>query len=654
MRIIPGGSPPFGVLFLTAFVLGIFLVNTASAQDWPHYGATKGGIKYSTAAEINRSNVDGLEQAWVYRTGEAERMGERFSRTAFQATPILAGGSLIFCTPSQRIIALDPTSGKQRWIFDPGIDLNLNVLDFKCRGVAAWTDETLAQEDGCSTRILISTLDFRVIAIDARDGKPCPGFGEQGVVTVPYDKALAFTGEVVLNTPPAVVNGVVVVGSMVYDGVRADGPSGMVRAFDAGTGAPLWTFDPVPRDKKDPRYATWGAAADSIGATNVWTIMSVDEERDLVFLPTSTPSSDYYGGHRPGENRYSNSVVALRGATGEIVWHFQTSHHDVWDFDLPAQPILIDLERDGETVPALVQITKQAFVFVFNRETGEPLFPVEERPVPQDGVAGEQLSSTQPYPLAPPPFMKQGISAEDAWGFTFVDRLICKRKLAARRLGGLYTPPSLEGTVMVPGVTGGGNWGGGAYDPGSGLLVINSTRIPAMIRLIPASATENRAASAIPALSSIVFPQSGTRYQAETGFIFSPLGAPCTKPPWGGLTAVDLVTGTIKWDVALGSIHRMTPLPLPFTWNLGTPVAGGPVVTAGGLVFVASTMDRMFRAFDIETGAELWQVDLPANGNATPMTYVAGGRQFVVLAAGGHFLYGPEMGDYLIAYALPR
>ena len=598
--------------------------------------------------------MDRLEQAWVYRTGEAERLGKRFSKTAFQVTPILVEGSLVFCTPSQRIVALDPANGQERWMFDAEIDPTLDVLDIKCRGVEVWTDESVAPGEVCHTRILFSTIDFRLIAIDASNGKLCPGFGDKGMVTIPYDKKLAFSGEVTLNNPPVVVNGVVVVGSAVYDGVRVDGPSGMVRAFDARTGTALWTFDPVPRDPDDPMYATWGAAAATIGATNVWSIMSVDEERDLVFLPTSSPSSDYYGGHRPGENRYANSVVALRGATGEIVWHFQTSHHDVWDFDLPSQPILMDLDRDGKKIPALLQITKQAFVFVLNRETGEPLFPVEERPVPQDGVAGEHLSPTQPYPLSPPPFMQQGIWAEDAWGFTFIDRMMCKNKLAAYRQGGLYTPPSLEGTAMIPGLTGGGNWGGGAYDPGSGLLIINSTRIPAMIRLIPASAAENRATPATPALSSIVFPQSGTFYKAETGFIFSPLGAPCTKPPWGGLTAIDLASGTIKWDVALGSMHRMTPIRLPFTWNLGTPVAGGPIVTAGGLVFVASTMDRMFRAFDIETGAELWHVDLPANGNATPMTFVSGGRQFVVLAAGGHFLYGPELGDYLIAYALPR
>ncbi len=633
----------------------IILDSTSIAQDWPEYGATKGGIKYSAAAQIDRANVDELEVAWTYRTGEAERRGERFSLGTFQNTPTLVDGLLIVCTPFERIIALDPVTGEERWVFETGTDVEgMQTPRYKCRGVATWTDTTTSPQAICRTRILLATTSFRLIAIDAQTGKRCPGFGIDGEVTVAYDKAQRFPGEVGFNAPPAVINGIVVIGSYVFDGVRADGPSGMVRAFDARTGESVWNFDPVPRDPEDPMHATWGGAAETIGAANVWTAMAADEERDLVFLPTSSPSIDYYGGGRPGDNQFANSVVALRGATGEVVWHFQLSHHDVWDYDIPAQPILIDLERNGQTVPALLQITKQSFVFVFNRETGEPLFPIEERPVPQEGVDGEWLSPTQPFPLSPPPFMKQGITAEDAWGFTFLDRRACRKKIAAYRQGPIYTPPSLKGTVMKPGFTGGGNWGGGAYDPVSGILVVNSTRVPGAIRLIPASETEDRAGGPALAEGGFVFPQSGARYQAETVFIRSPLGAPCTAPPWGGLTAIDMHSGTIKWDVALGSIHRMLPVPLPFKWNLGTPVAGGPIITAGGLVFVASTLDRLFRAFDLETGAELWQAELPANGNATPMTYKADGRQFVVLAAGGHTLYGPELSDHLIAYALPK
>jgi len=603
--------PPLVTVFSVVLLMTAIPANLALAQDWPHYAANKGGSKFSTATQINRSSVDKLEKAWIYQTGEAVHLGEQFAKTAFQVTPVLIEESLVFCTPSQRVIALNPVTGLERWIFDPKIDLHTKALDIKCRGVETWIDESAAPGAPCKTRILFTTMDFRLIAIDARDGKLCSGFGKDGVVTISYDKPLAFSSEVVLQNPPIAVNGVIVLGSAVYDGIRADGPSGMVRAYDARTGAYRWTFDPVPRDAKDPMHATWCASVSSIGAANVWTIMSADEERDLVFLPTSSPSNDYYGGQRPGQNRYADSVVALRGTTGKIVWHFQTTHHDLWDLDLPSQPILFELNRDGVKIPALAQITKQGFVFVLNRETGEPLFPVEERPVPQDGVPGEQPSPTQPFPLAPPPFTRQGISVDDAWGFTPIDRADCKKKLEAHRLGGLYTPPSIEGTIMFPGLTGGGNWGGGAYDTSSGLMVINSTRIPAMIRLVPADEAENRAKPVSPSLSGFVFPQSGAAYKAETTFIFSSLGAPCTKPPWGGLTAIDITSGTIKWDVALGSMHQLSPVPLPFTVNTGTPVAGGPIVTAGGLVLVASTMDKMFRAFDLNTGEELWHTDLP-------------------------------------------
>jgi len=628
----------------------------SAAQDWTAYGATRGGIKYSVASQINRSNVEDLEVSWVYRTGEAERRGEKpFAGSSFQNTPIMVAGSLIVCTPFERIIALNPETGEERWVFEPKVDLSFTgALPYKCRGVASWTDKKAPLDKVCRTRILISTVDFRLIAIDGKTGRPCKEFGVNGTVKIAYDKEPIFPGETMLGDPPAIVNDVVVVGSAIMDGVRADGPSGMVRAFDVRTGAARWTFDPVPRDPGNPLYDSWGGSAATIGAANVWSIMSVDEKRDLLFLPTSSPSNDYYGGDRPGDNRYANSIVALRGTTGEVVWYFQISHHDVWDFDIPAQPILIDLQRDGKTIPALVQITKQSFVFVFNRETGEPLFPIEERPVPQDGVAGERLSPTQPFPVAPPPFVKQGISTDDAWGFTFFDRKGCREQFAALKGGGIYTPPSLQGTLLKPGLTGGGNWGGGAFDPGSGVLIVNSTRVPMMVKLIPASETENRAGVAMPSKGGYLFPQSGAPYKADTSFPVSSWGAPCTKPPWGGLTAIDLRAGTIKWDVPLGSVHLLLPVRLPFTWNLGTPVAGGPIITAGGLIFVASTMDNMFRAFDLETGKELWNVDLPAGGQSTPMTYVAGGRQYVVLAAGGHPLYRTKAGDYVIAYALPQ
>ncbi len=636
-------------------LLCLLWVTGSVAQDWADYGATKGGIKYSMANEINRSNVEDLELAWVYRTGEAERRGKSFPGSSFQNTPITVAGSLIVCSPFERIIALDPETGAERWVFEPEVDLSYTgALPYKCRGVASWTDEKAPLDKACRTRILVSTADFRLIAIDGKTGRPCKEFGLNGTVKIALDKQPVFPGEITLADPPAIVNDVVVVGSAIVDGVRADGPSGMVRAFDVRTGATRWTFDPVPRDPENPLHDSWGGAAKTIGAANVWSIMSVDEARDLVFLPTTSPSNDYYGASRPGDNRYANSIVALRGASGEVAWYFQISHHDVWDYDIPSQPILFEMHRDGKTIPAVAQITKQSFVFIFNRETGEPLFPIEERPVPHDGVAGEWLSPTQPFPVAPPPFVKQGVSPDDAWGFTFIDKKSCREQFEGLKGGGIYTPPSLRGTIIKPGLTGGGNWGGGAFDPGSGMLIVNSTRVPTMIKLIPASETEDRAGNAESSRGGYLFPQSGSRYKVDTSFPVSSWGTPCTKPPWGGLSAIDLNAGTIKWDVPLGSIHLMTPLKLRFKWNLGTPVAGGPIITASGLIFVASTMDNMFRAFDLDTGEELWGIDLPAGGQSTPMTYVANGRQYVVLTAGGHPLYHTQTGDYVLAYALPQ
>ncbi len=648
----------YGLTLLLTLVVCLLVALPVLAEGWSHYGATKGGTKYSALAEITPANVADLEVAWVYRTGEAQRHADQMPKSAFQNTPILLDGSLIVCTQFYRVVALDPATGDERWVFEPNVTLDYEIpLSFKCRGVSWWLDEAAEEGEVCRRRILLTTPDLRLIAIDARNGEPCPGFGNKGEVTVRPESELLFPGEMQLSSPPSVVGGVVVVGSFIADNVRADAPSGVVRAFDVRTGAHRWTFDPVPRDPDDPMQGTWGRVAEATGAANVWTMMSVDEERGLVFLPTSSPSNDFYGGQRPGENRYANSVVALRGATGEIVWHYQLVHHDLWDFDLPAQPILVDLERDGETVPALLQTTKQGFVFAFNRETGEPLTPIEERPVPQDGVEGEWLSPTQPFPVAPPPFVKQGISLEDAWGFTFVDRNICRDKIAALRQGGLYTPPSLEGTAMLPGFPGGGNWGGGAYDPDSGFLVVNSTRVPAFVQLLPKvkpDRLEDSTAKAAAGDEEQVASLAGSPYLLTAGFLLSPLGAPCTAPPWGGLTAIDINDGTIKWDVPLGSIHRMFPQPLPFNWNLGTPVAGGPIITGGGLVFVASAMDNMFRGMDLRTGEVLWRDDLPAGGQATPMTYEAGGRQFVVIAAGGHALFGTKLGDYVVAYALPE
>ncbi|MCC7414396.1 MAG: pyrroloquinoline quinone-dependent dehydrogenase [Gammaproteobacteria bacterium] len=628
---------------------------TVTAQEWGYYGATQEGLRYSPLTEINRNTVGDLDVAWVYRTGELERLGaQRAGEQSFENTPVLVDGALIVCTPVGRIVALEPASGRERWVFDPNTyPLPADLRFPNCRGVSPWLDPDVAEDAPCRRRLLYGTWAFRVYAIDARTGRRCAGFGRNGEVVLDPGKTL-LPGEFMhVTSPPAVIDGVAVFGSMILDNQRTDAPSGKVRGLDARTGALRWEFDPVPREATDPAAASWlqGSAAVT-GHANVWAPMSVDAARGLLFLPTTSPSPDFYGGRRPGENRYANSVVALRGATGEVVWHYQITHHDVWDYDLPAQPILVDLTHGGARVPALVQLTKQGLVFVLNRETGEPLFPVEERPVPQAGADGEWLSPTQPFPTAPPPLVDPRLGPEDAWGFTFIDRWFCRKRIEALRYEGMYTPPGTRGTILMPPFAGGANWGGGAVDPQRKLLLVSTMHVAGVVRLVPRAQESTGAPkyTDVNAGGIIRWPQLGTPYEAENWLVMSPLGAPCTPPPWGRLSAVDLERGTIAWQVPLGTLEKLLPLPLPL--ELGTPNSGGAIVTAGGLVFIAATMDDKFRAFDIDSGAVLWQRELPAGGQATPMTYAAAGRQYVVIAAGGHSIYQTTPGDYVVAFAL--
>lgn len=649
---------------LGVVLLGLLAATLAGAGgaggDWEYYGATQGGVRYSALWQINRQTVDRLQVAWTYRTGELARYGTAFAQAqAFQDTPTLVAGSLIVCTPAGRLIALDPASGRERWVFDPQLSLQSMGAGFmpRCRGVTPWVDSRLPRDAPCAQRLFYGTWAFRVYAVDARTGKRCSGFGQQGEVVLERGRALDPDEFIQVSSPPVVVGDVVIFGSAISDSVRADSPSGRVRALDARSGALRWEFDPIPRDPADPAAATWaGDSARHGGGANAWAPLAADPERDLVFVPTTSASPDYYGATRPGENRYANSLVALRASTGRIVWHFQTTHHDIWDYDLPSQPILVDLRRGGRTIPAVVQLTKQGLVFVFDRQTGEPVFPIEERAVPQGAVPGEWLSPTQPFPVAPPPLVAQGLQPDDAWGFTYFDRRSCRRQIEALRHEGVYTPPSLKGTIYMPAFLGGANWGSGAYDPGRQWLYVSTLNAPGVTRLIPRTAagaaapkgmTENRE---LDLGAGVMFAQRGTPYQVETRMLMSPLGAPCSAPPWGRLAAVDLAAGTIRWQVALGSIEKINPLHIPL--NYGTPNAGGAIVTAGNLVFIAASMDDKFRAFDADTGKVLWTARLPAGGQATPMTYSVDGRQYVVIAAGGHALYRTTPGDYVIAYAL--
>ncbi|MBT7953328.1 MAG: pyrroloquinoline quinone-dependent dehydrogenase [Gammaproteobacteria bacterium] len=641
---------------LTGLVISVLIFagfNSTMADEWLVHGGDKQGTRYSSLKQITPGNVDDLELAWQYRTGEKQRRGDEiFAQSKDQNIPLVVAGNLIVCTPFNRVIGLDPASGKERWVFDAEISLDLEEPStYACRGVAHWRDDDSSEEEACHDRLLFGTNDLRFFAIDARTGKQCAGFGDGGVVQLPPSKPELYRGELQHQFPPAVINDVVVIGSAIGDNQRSDSPSGRVQAFSVRDGSRLWEFDAIPRSEDDPAYDSWGEnGPGSAGSGNVWAHMAVDEERDMIFLPVSSPSPDNYGGTRPGNNEYTNSLVALRGSTGEKIWHYQILHHGIWDYDLAPQPLLVDLPRDGVMVPVVVQNTKQGLIFVFHRETGEPFFPIEERPVPQGDVPGEWYSPTQPFPVKPPPLIKLTVTADDMWGFTFWDKGKCRDMLAELRHGEIYTPPSLQGSVISPWTGGGANWGGPAFDPKSGLMIINTSRVMKVSQLVTLEDAEKDTSS-----DGFHYgpPEEmrGTPYAIKDQLFTSPWGAPCNKPPWGGLTAVDLANGTIKWDVALGSIEDQLPIPIP--WNLGMPNIGGPIITAGGVIFIAATMDQNFRAFDIKTGEELWRDKLPATTMTTPITYEANGRQYVVVVSGGHGEVPSVRGDYVSAYALP-
>ncbi|RMF94898.1 MAG: pyrroloquinoline quinone-dependent dehydrogenase [Gammaproteobacteria bacterium] len=637
----------------------LLLALAAAGQEWPAYGGDPGGSRYSALDAVNRNNVQQLKLAWQFRTGAVRRNPQLREFIDFQATPILlpaaAGRHLVVCDPFQRVIALDPATGEQRWEYDPEIDKRPLAGRFKCKGVALWQEKTPEPGKACQFRLYVATADKRLIAIDAADGQPCADFGRDGVVDVdPLLRAMQPAEGVEatqLLSPPAVVGDIVAVSSTSNKFASAHSVNGAIRGFDARSGALRWTFDPLIRDPASGEEPT----PPDIGGGNNWVPMSVDEARDLLFIPTASPAPNYYGVLRPGDNKWANSIIALRGSTGELVWAFQTLHHDVWDRDVGSPPILVDLERDGEPVPAVIQLVKTGMLFTLHRETGQPLFPVEERPVPTDtDIEGERLSPTQPFPVKPPVLVRNTLSPDDAWGFTIFDRMACRRKIESLRHGGHYEPITTAGTILYPQPGGGPNWGGGAFDPKRQLLVTPVSQIPYYVRLIPRERVDPVAASKPGAGAPMQGPGyiGGTPYAVEQGPLMSPSFAPCTAPPWNLLLAVDMVAGEIKWKIPFGKLDKLMPVPIPL--DFGTPSAGGPIITAGGLVFIGATGDSRIHAYDIDTGELLWEYRAPTSAMATPMTYAIDGRQYIVFAAGGHSWYDAKgIDDYLLAFALP-
>ena len=641
----------------------------ASARDssggWPVYGGDEGGSHSSPLRQITRENVDQLEIAWEYHTGDSSDLKPGVPPTSFLATPVLDNNTLYFCSGLSRAFALDADSGEERWVFDSKPEIRSDGTT-KCRGVALWheTKKVAAGDLGtnppCQTRVFMGTLDARLVAIDAESGKACNDFGEQGVVDLALGMGELRNNEMAMTSPPLVINDLVVTGAMVRDNQRTDMPSGVVRAWDARTGELRWAFDPVPPDAPSPQEL--GAPLEQryhTGTPNAWSILSADTERNLVFLPFGSPGLDFVGGHRRRHGfdlaYYANSVVALDARTGEVVWHFQVVHHDLWDYDIASQPVLIDHQINGESVPALVQATKMGHIFLLNRVTGEPLYPVEERPVPQTKVPGEYTSPTQPFPTFPQPVHPYSLGVADAWGFTPYDRGACREKIEAADNDGIFTPPSLnKHYIQYPGVAGGQNWGGLAYDRNNNMLIMPQNYVVTYNKLVP---REQQIVASQNFEYEDYSPNQGTPYVVKHEILLSPFGVPCVAPPWGTLLAVSLESGKITWEIPFGTPRDMVPglSWFPFFPEMGFPSAGGPMVTGSGLVFIGASLDNYIRAYNARDGRQLWRHRLPAGGQATPMTYIGrdSGRQFVVIAAGGHAYMRTQLGDSLVAFSLP-
>jgi quinoprotein glucose dehydrogenase len=639
------------VLGVLAFVMVALPQATRGPIEWTAYAGDAGGSKYSPADRITRANVTKLTPAWIYRTGD---YGVGRAQARDETTPIFVDGLLFISTPFGGVRAVDGVTGRERWAFDAQLDLSGDYGDFTNRGVSTWLDPAAAPAKPCRRRIFVTPVDARLIALDARTGAPCADFGEHGQIHL--DRGLlnppAYDSEYSITSPPAVVNGLVVVGSSVSDGTRAAAPNGVVRAFDARTGALKWAWDPVAREAAQPGYDTWrGPAAHATGAANAWSIISADAARDLVFVPVGSASPDFFGGERLGQNLFANSVVALRASSGQPVWHFQAVHHDLWDYDIPAQPVLFTMHRGGREIPALAQPTKMGFLFILNRETGEPLFPVEERKVPASDVPGEEAWPTQPFPTRPKPLVPIQLTPDDAFGATEQSRAWCRDRIASLRSEGIFTPPTVRGSIAFPGNVGGSNWSGASIDPARHLAFLPLNRLATLVELIPRA--EYNDARRRSGRDYEVAPQSGTAFAMRRQTpLAAPDGIPCTPPPFGTLTAVDLESGDVKWDVPLGRVDKFAQIPGSERW--GSPNLGGSLATAGGVVFAGGAMDQRVRAFDEQTGAELWSFQLPAGVHAAPMTYVtAAGQQFLVVTAGGHRDLGTTPGDFVFAFTLP-
>lgn len=631
----------------------------APEASWYAYGRTNMGQRYSPLDQITPQNVGQLEEAWRYRTGDLKGPND-IGETTYEATPLKIGDTLYLCTPHNWLVALDADQGTERWVYDAKVPMESQRQHQTCRGVSylppasgevpsAEVLDVAAESQApvqCDAEIFMPTSDARLIAVDPATGALCANFANNGELDLTHNMPFKQDGFYYATSPPVVANGLVVVAGSVNDNYAKDAPSGVIRAYDARTGELVWNWDSGNPEDTDPIEPGEVYTASS---PNSWAVASADEELGLIYLPMGNRTPDQLGWYRSeSDEKYASSVVALRLETGQVAWVQQFVHHDLWDMDTPAQPSLIDLDTESGLQPALVVPTKQGDVYVLNRETGEPIFPIEELPAPQGTVALDDTSPTQP--ISALTFRPPTMTEKDMWGATPLDQMWCRIKFKSLRYEGQYTPPSEQGTLVYPGNFGVFNWGSIAVDPKRQVMFGMPLYLAFIQQLVEKDGTDmgptNQGEQGINS-------NAGAPYAVDMKPFLSPMGVPCQQPPWGYVAGVDLKTGETVYKHKNGTIRDLTPLPLPI--KMGVPGIGGPVITDGGVVFLAATVDDYIRAYDLATGEQLWRARLPAGGQATPMTYLnSQGEQMVVQVAGGHGSIGTTIGDYVVAYKLRR